>query len=210
MTLERPFVILNVAVTADGKTDTVARRGAKISSPQDLARVDRLRAESDAIMVGGRTLLGDDPRLTVKSAELRAARRARGLTENPLKVGVVSKATLRLDSRFLTVGPASVLLFTTQQTDPAQIARLRQAGADVHVLGETRVDARRPAHGSGFLRHDGTAQNVARFRLCSDHRHGRGGGLFLCLAVRAGGEGQNGDEDQGKAQVAHGRMFSRA
>lgn len=140
MTLERPFVILNVAVTADGKTDTVARRGAKISSPQDLARVDRLRAESDAIMVGGRTLLGDDPRLTVKSAELRAARRARGLTENPLKVGVVSKATLRLDSRFLTVGPASVLLFTTQQTDPAQIARLRQAGADVHVLGETRVD----------------------------------------------------------------------
>ena len=42
-------------------------------------------------------------------------------------------------------------------------------------------------------------RNVARFRLCSDHRHGRGGGLFLCLAVRAGGEGQNGDEDQGKA-----------
>lgn len=140
MTLDRPFVILNVAVTADGKTDTAARGGATISSPPDLARVDRLRAESDAIMVGGRTLLGDDPRLTVKSAELRAARRARGLSENPIKVGVISKATLRLDSRFLTAGLASVLLFTTQQTDPAQIARLRQAGADVHVLGETRVD----------------------------------------------------------------------
>lgn len=140
MTLDRPFVILNVAVTADGKTDTAARGGATISSPPDLARVDRLRAESDAIMVGGRTLLGDDPRLTVKSAELRAARRARGLSENPIKVGVISKATLRLDSRFLTAGLASVLLFTTQQTDPAQIARLRQAGADVCVLGETHVD----------------------------------------------------------------------
>ncbi|MBX7233172.1 MAG: 2,5-diamino-6-(ribosylamino)-4(3H)-pyrimidinone 5'-phosphate reductase [Caldilineales bacterium] len=140
MTPDRPFVILNVAVTADGKTDTAARGGATISSPPDLARVDRLRAESDAIMVGGRTLLGDDPRLTVKSAELRAARRARGLSENPIKVGVISKATLRLDSRFLTAGLASVLLFTTQQTDPAQIARLRQAGADVCVLGETHVD----------------------------------------------------------------------
>lgn len=117
MPLERPFVIINVAVTADGKTDTVARRGAKISSPQDLARVDRLRAESDAIMVGGRTLLGDDPRLTVKSAELRAARRARGLTENPLKVGIASNAALRLDSRFLTAGPARVLLFTTAQAN---------------------------------------------------------------------------------------------
>ena len=140
MTPDRPFVILNVAVTADGKTDTAARGGATISSPPDLARVDRLRAESDAIMVGGRTLLDDDPRLTVKSAELRAARRARGLSENPIKVGVISKATLRLDSRFLTAGLASVLLFTTQQTDPAQIARLRQAGADVCVLGETHVD----------------------------------------------------------------------
>jgi len=140
MTLDRPFVTLNVAVTADGKTDTLARRGAAISSPQDMARVDRLRAESDAILVGGRTLLGDDPRLTVKSAELRAERRARGLTENPIKVGIASNAELRLDSRFLTAGPARVMLFTTQQTDPAQIARLTQTGADVFVLGETRVD----------------------------------------------------------------------
>jgi len=140
MTLDRPFVTLNVAVTADGKTDTVARRGAAISSPQDMARVDRLRAETDAILVGGRTLLGDDPRLTVKSAELRAERRARGLTENPIKVGIASNAELRLDSRFLTAGPARVMLFTTLQTDPAQIMRLRQTGAEVFVLGETRVD----------------------------------------------------------------------
>jgi 2,5-diamino-6-(ribosylamino)-4(3H)-pyrimidinone 5'-phosphate reductase len=140
MTLDRPFVTLNVAVTADGKTDTVARRGAAISSPQDMARVDRLRAESDAILVGGRTLLGDDPRLTVKSAELRAERRARGLTENPIKVGIASNAELRLESRFLAAGPARVMLFTTLQTDSAQIMRLRQTGAEVFVLGETRVD----------------------------------------------------------------------
>lgn len=140
MTLDRPFVTLNVAVTADGKTDTVARRGTAISSPQDTARVDRLRAESDAIMVGGRTLLGEDPRLTVKSVELRAERRARGLTENPIKVGIASNAELRLDGRFLTAGPASVMLFTTQKTDPAQIMRLRQTSAEVFVLGETRVD----------------------------------------------------------------------
>lgn len=140
MTLDRPFVTLNVAVTADGKADTAARCGAAISSPQDLARVDRLRAESDAIMVGGRTLLGDDPRLTVKSADLRAERRARGLIENPIKVGIASNAALRLDGRFLTAGPAPVVLFTTKQTDPTQIARLRQTGADVYVMGEARVD----------------------------------------------------------------------
>jgi len=31
----RPYVVLNIAVSADGKTDTVARRGASISSPHD-------------------------------------------------------------------------------------------------------------------------------------------------------------------------------
>ena len=60
--IERPRILVNMAVTADGKVDTVARRGARISGPADSARVDRLRAEADAVMVGGRTLLAEDPR----------------------------------------------------------------------------------------------------------------------------------------------------
>ena len=136
----RPRVILNVAMTADGKTDTSARHGAAISSAQDMARVDRLRAESDAVMVGGHTLVGDDPRLTVKSAALRAERQARGKTENPIKVGVVTRANLKLDSRFLTAGPAPIMLFTTHQTSVAQIEQLRERGAKVIVMGERRVD----------------------------------------------------------------------
>jgi len=137
---ERPYVMLNAAVTADGKTDTVERRGATISSPLDFERVDRLRAECDAIMVGGRTLLGDDPKLVVKSEALRAERRARGLDENPIKVGVMTNAAVRLDSRFLTVGTARKILFTTTQTEAAQIARLREQGAQVFVMGEQAVD----------------------------------------------------------------------
>ena len=51
----KPFIFINVAVTADGKMDTSERKGAAISSALDKARVDRLRAEADAVMVGGRT-----------------------------------------------------------------------------------------------------------------------------------------------------------
>src|SRR5438067_8967340 len=134
---ERPFVILNTAMTADGKIDTVARSGAVISSAHDLERVDRLRAESDAIMVGGHTLLGDDPRLTVKSPLLRAERLARGSDENPIKVGVISKIedprngpTVRDDSRFVTAGPARRVAFTTGQTRPEQTDRLSGLGVE--------------------------------------------------------------------------------
>ena len=135
-----PYVILNVAITADGKTDTIARRGASISSPRDLERVDRLRASSDAVLVGGRTLLGDDPGLTVRSAALRAERRARGLDENPIKVGIVTKANLQISSRFVTAGPARILIFTTQQTSAEEIARLREHNVQVFVAGAERVD----------------------------------------------------------------------
>ncbi|MEN8098487.1 MAG: dihydrofolate reductase family protein, partial [Chloroflexota bacterium] len=79
----RPYITINVAMTADGKIDTTERRGAQISSSDDWERVDRLRADHDAVMVGGQTMLEEDPRLTVKSSKLRAERIARGLDENP-------------------------------------------------------------------------------------------------------------------------------
>jgi riboflavin biosynthesis pyrimidine reductase len=108
----RPYVIVNVAASVDGKIDTFERHGAAISSETDRARVDALRASVDAVMVGGHTVADEDPRLTVKSAELRAVRVARGLSENPAKVGVVSHLDLNPEGRFVTAGPARVIVFT--------------------------------------------------------------------------------------------------
>jgi 2,5-diamino-6-(ribosylamino)-4(3H)-pyrimidinone 5'-phosphate reductase len=138
--MNRPFVFINVAMTADGKIDTVARRGAAISSQRDKERVDRLRAESDAVMVGGRTLLDEDPKLTVKSEALRAERLARGLTPNPVKVGIVTRAEFDPHAKFLQEGPAHIVIFTTQRTSNDQISLLKSHGADVFVDDADKVD----------------------------------------------------------------------
>ena len=127
-------------MTADGKIDTFERRGSAISSPRDKERVDRLRAESDAVMVGGRTLLDENPKLTVKSAELRIARQARGFTPNPTKVGIVSNADLEPASEFLTAGPARMVIFTTQQTSKSQLEFLRGRGVEVYIHDTERVN----------------------------------------------------------------------
>jgi 2,5-diamino-6-(ribosylamino)-4(3H)-pyrimidinone 5'-phosphate reductase len=136
----KPFTFINVAVSADGKMDTYERRGAAISSTRDKARVDRLRASADAVMVGGRTLLDEDPRLTVKSEALRAERVARGLSPNPIKVGIVTRADVKPDSDFLNVGETRVVIFTTNQTSNVQIELLRSRGVDVFVHESPRVD----------------------------------------------------------------------
>lgn len=138
--MQRPRVFINVAVTADGKMDTFERKGAAISSARDKARVDQLRAEADAVMVGGKTLLDEDPKLTVKSEELRAERIARGLAPNPVKVGVVSVADLNPEGNFLNAGPAQVVIFTTSRTSNEQINSLKSRGVDVFILGDSRVD----------------------------------------------------------------------
>jgi 2,5-diamino-6-(ribosylamino)-4(3H)-pyrimidinone 5'-phosphate reductase len=138
--MNRPFVFINVAMTADGKIDTFARKGSTISSQSDKQRVDQLRAEADAIMVGGRTLLDEDPKLTVKSEALRAERVARGLAPNPIKVGVVTKANLNPHAKFLREGPARIVIFTTHQTSNEQLASLRSEGAEVFVHADERVD----------------------------------------------------------------------
>lgn len=153
--MNRPLILVNVAMTADGKIDSAAREGAAISSIADKRRVDELRASVDAVLVGGRTLLNEDPNLTVKSAELRAERLHKGWPENPAKVGVVLEIPfigahglrpgdtggLRPPLRqFLTSGPAKVYLFTTRCTAPEVLAAFETAGVKVHALGQKRVD----------------------------------------------------------------------
>jgi 2,5-diamino-6-(ribosylamino)-4(3H)-pyrimidinone 5'-phosphate reductase len=141
--MNRPFVFINVAMTADGKIDTFERKGAAISSPRDKERVDQLRASADAVMVGGRTLLDEDPKLTVKSPVLRAERVARGLSPNPIKVGVVTQAKFNADSQFLNAGPADIVIFTTRRTSKEYLSMLTARHVDVHVDDAEKVNLKR-------------------------------------------------------------------
>ncbi len=141
--MNRPFVFINVAMTADGKIDTFQRKGAAISSLRDKERVDKLRAGADAVMVGGRTLLDEDPKLTVKSEVLRAERVRRGRPPNPVKVGVVSQANIKENSQFLTTGPAAIVIFTTRRTSKRQLSLLKARNVDVYVDDAQQVNLER-------------------------------------------------------------------
>lgn len=144
--MNRPFVFINVAMTADGKIDTFARKGAAISSQRDKERVDQLRADSDAVMVGGRTLLDEDPKLTVKSEALHVQRVVKGRTPNPIKVGVVSKAEFDSHSKFLYEGGARIVIFTTYRTSKEQLASVRSLGGEVFIHEGERVDLKQMMH----------------------------------------------------------------
>ncbi len=81
--MTRPFVFINSAMSADGKISSFERSQVRISGQVDMARVDLLRAESDAVMVGVGTVLADDPSLRVKSVELSRGQTGEGLAGRP-------------------------------------------------------------------------------------------------------------------------------
>jgi len=64
--MNRPKVIINGAMSIDGKTALPSGKQLRLSSKEDIARVYRLRHQYDAVLVGIGTVLSDDPKLTVK------------------------------------------------------------------------------------------------------------------------------------------------
>ena len=65
-------------MSVDGKIDGTGPERLLLSGPEDLDRVDELRASADSILVGANTVRRDNPRLLVRSPQRRAARTAAG------------------------------------------------------------------------------------------------------------------------------------
>lgn len=94
-------VIINCAMSADGKIALVTRRQTRISNNEDKKRVHKLRNSVDAILVGVETVIADDPKLTVNGKFVKNPKR-------PVRVvldsyGRTPKSALVLDGASPTI-----------------------------------------------------------------------------------------------------------
>lgn len=131
--MTRPHVLLSVATSIDGCIDDTGPERLLLSNAADFDRVDQVRADSDAILIGAGTLRTDNPRLLVNSAQRRVERVARGKPEYPLKVTVSGSGKLDASYAFWHHG-GDKLVYTTDAGLPALRATLG-ALAEVVSLG---------------------------------------------------------------------------
>jgi len=126
----RPHVILNAAMTLDGKIAT-ASGSSEISGVEDLKRVHHMRKESDAIMVGINTILADDPRLTVHKIPSK-------VEDNPTRIVVDSQGRTPLSSRILNKD-APTIIAVSKLASGGKVKKLKE-NSEVIICGEERVD----------------------------------------------------------------------
>lgn len=137
--MARPFVVLSVAMSLDGYIDDASEERLKLSNALDFQRVDEVRAEADAILVGARTLRADDPRLLVRGAERRARRLAAGKPEHPVKVTLTRTGGVDRDLRFWHSGGQKIVY--TVEGEPFTRATVALGDlADVVAAGRSDVD----------------------------------------------------------------------
>jgi len=132
-------VVVNAAVSADGKLSTHEREQIMISGPDDFDRVDERRAESDAVMVGVGTVLADDPSLTVDDPVRTAVGEADARVLQPARVVADSIARTPPDARVLDESARTYIL-VSESAPEERVTALEAEGAEIVVAGEERVD----------------------------------------------------------------------
>ena len=126
VTTGTPFVTAKFAMSLDGKIATRSGDSKWISGEKARQRVHRLRAASDAVMVGVNTALADDPQLTARD------KRGRPLDRQPLRVVVDSRG--RMPPRARMLGEPGRTLIASGDIDEGAAGALRSAGAEVVSL----------------------------------------------------------------------------
>src|SRR6058998_1574050 len=190
----RPFVLLKLAATVDGRVAVPGRR--YLVGKAALREVHRLRDRFDAVLVGIGTVLADDPALTVREVKGR----------DPLRVIVDADARTPPAAKVVRGrDPQRTVIFVARDADARRTNKLREAGvllvtapradggldlgAVLRWLGEHGVNtvmSEAGPHVAGALVRDGLADRV-----------------LLVISPIAGGDGPPALEGVPKASDLH-------
>jgi len=120
-----PLVTAKFAQTLDGRIATASGNSRWISSAESRKLAHKLRATNDAVMVGIGTVLGDDPRLTVRLVKGR----------NPIRVILDSRLRIPLEAKVLTGQEEAItMIAATSHADEKKLSLLRNRGIEVLTI----------------------------------------------------------------------------
>ncbi len=124
VTMRRPFVILKLAMSMDGRIATKTGASRWITSEESRMKVHRIRDRVSAIMVGIRTVLEDNPSLTTRLKGVQG--------RDPIRIVADSSLRTPPDAAiFNAASPAGVIIATRKDPPTRLRAKLEKKGARI-------------------------------------------------------------------------------
>ena len=136
----RPFVLLAMAMTADGKIATANRAVSSFSSVFDQKHLLELRATVDAVLAGARTV--DSARINLGPGPIRYRhlRQKNRLSEYNLRVIVSGSGTLNPQAEVFKHHFSPIIILTTQRASWAKLRRLWAVADEVKVVDQYEIN----------------------------------------------------------------------
>jgi riboflavin-specific deaminase-like protein len=135
-----PFVMVNLAMTADGKIATANRAVSSFGSARDHGHLLELRATVDAVMAGARTVDSAAINLGPGPARFRRLRLRNGLTEYNLRVIISGNGTLDPGAEVFRHHFSPIVVLTTARTPKAALRRLQTVASEVKIFGRREIN----------------------------------------------------------------------
>ena len=136
----RPFVAMNIAMTADGKIAPDTRRFQPFGSARDRQMMMELRSRADAVMAGARTVGTGKVTMSPGGQKYQKKRLERGLAESNLRVIVSRTASISPRAHIFTKHFSPILLLTTEAAPKAKLGALSKVADDIFVSPGAELD----------------------------------------------------------------------
>lgn len=140
MNAKRPFVLINMAITADGKIATANRTVSSFGSKRDHKHLLELRATADAVMCGARTADLNDINLGPGPAKFRRLRLKRGLSEYNLRIVVSGSGSINSRAEVFQHRFSPLIILTTERMTATTCGRLQRLGAEIKICGKREIN----------------------------------------------------------------------
>ena len=139
MKKNRPFVMINMAMSADGKIAPAHRRFVAFGSRRDHANLLALRATADAVMCGARTVDSSPVTLDAGGAIYERRRKRAGLAKQNLRIVVSGTGSVDPRARIFQHRVSPIILLTSSQAPKLNLAKLERLTDSMKVCGKESV-----------------------------------------------------------------------
>ena len=135
--LDFPYVLMNMAMSVDGKISTRRRESITLGTSHDRLLMDKLRAQVDAVIIGAGTLKADGFPLLVRDADIRRRRTNRGLHPHPVNVLLSRRLDIPARKKFFFHPESQRIIYTSRSAAQAQRKKFEKKAEIVQVPART-------------------------------------------------------------------------